>query len=86
MPEVSRFFGIIIRMYYDDHLPPHFHASYSGDEAQIGIEPIQVLNGQLPSRAISLVFEWAAIHQRELGENWDRVRQDQAPKKVEPLH
>lgn len=86
MPEVSRFFGITIRMFFDEHLPPHFHASYGGDEAQIGIEPIQVLNGQLPSRAISLVFEWAAIHQRELAENWDRMRQDQAPRKVEPLH
>ncbi len=72
-------------MFFDDHLPPHFHASYGSDEAQIGIEPIQVLNGHLPHRAVSLVFEWAAIHQRELAENWDRMREDQAPRKVEPL-
>ncbi len=69
MPEISRFFGIIVRMYYDEHLPPHFHATYGEDEAQIGIEPIQVLNGRLPNRVVSLVFEWSAIHQRELKEN-----------------
>jgi len=48
MPEISRFFGIVIRMYFDDHNPPHFHAIYCGDEAQIGIEPIEILNGSLP--------------------------------------
>ena len=85
MPEVSRFFGVVIRMYFDEHLPPHFHANYGGDEAQIGIEPIQILNGQLPTRVISMVFEWAAIHQRELMENWNRMRTDNAPKKIDPL-
>ncbi len=85
MPEISRFFGIIIRMFYDDHPLPHFHAIYSGDEAQIGIDPIQVLEGELPSRAISLVIEWAALHQRELMEDWNLMRRDQAPRKIQPL-
>jgi hypothetical protein len=48
MPEISRFFGIVVRMYFDDHHPPHFHATYAGNEAQVGIEPIAVLAGTLP--------------------------------------
>jgi hypothetical protein len=66
MPEISRFFGILIRMYFDDHNPPHFHAIYAGNEAEIAIEPIEILEGKLPARAASMVFEWAALHQREL--------------------
>jgi len=63
MPEVSRFYGIIIRMYFDEHNPPHFHAAYGNNEAQIGINPIAVIEGRLPGRALSLVIEWAAQHQ-----------------------
>ncbi len=85
MPEISRFFGIIIRMYFDDHDPPHFHAIYSGAEAQISIDPIQILEGSIPNRAASMVIEWTALHQRELMENWQRLRRDQAPNKIEPL-
>ena len=85
MPEVSRFFGIVIQMYYDEHEPPHFHALYSGDEVQIAIDPIHVLRGELPPRAISLVIEWAALHQHELMDNWHLARQDQKPRKIQPL-
>ena len=63
MPEVSRFFGIVIRMYFDDHNPPHFHAIYAGNEARVGIDPIIFLEGKLPNRAASMVIEWAALHQ-----------------------
>jgi hypothetical protein len=66
MPEISRFFGILIRMYFDDHNPRHFHAIYAGNEAEIAIEPIEVVEVKLPARAASMVFEWAALHQREL--------------------
>ncbi len=66
MPEISRFFGIVIRMYFDDHGPPHFHAIYGHHEAQVGIESIAMLAGALPGRAASMDFEWAALHQREL--------------------
>jgi hypothetical protein len=62
MPEVSRFFGIVIRMYYDEHAPPHLHAIYGNYEAQIGINPIEVLEGRLPRRAVSMVIEWTALH------------------------
>jgi hypothetical protein len=85
MPLVSRFFGISIYMYYDEHNPPHFHAIYSEDEGQIGIAPLALLRGQLSSRALALAIEWAALHQRELLENWELMRQDQPPRKIDPL-
>ena len=85
MPEISRFFGIVIRMYFDDHNPPHFHAFYAEYEAQIGIAPIEMLDGGLPSRAASMVFEWAALHQRDLMENWRRLHEEQAAQRIEPL-
>jgi uncharacterized protein DUF4160 len=85
MPEVSRFYGIIIRMYFDEHDPPHFHAISSGAEAQIGIDPIRLLRGDLPHRAFSMVVEWAALHQHELMDNWNRLRADQPAQKVLPL-
>jgi uncharacterized protein DUF4160 len=85
MPEVSRFFGIVIRMYFDEHNPPHFHAIYAGSEAQIGIDPIAVLEGNLSNRATSLAIEWAALHQRELMDNWRRLQNDQPTQRIQPL-
>jgi len=85
MPEVSRFFGIVVRMYYDEHNPPHFHAIYGAHEAEVGIQPIGVLVGKLPNRAASLVIEWAAIHQQELIANWERARNDQSVQRIAPL-
>lgn len=70
MPTISQFFGIIIRMYYDDHNPPHFHAYYGDDEAIISIETLVILDGSLPKRAKALVLEWADGHRDELLENW----------------
>jgi len=85
MPEVSRFFGIMIRMYFDEQNPPHFHAVYAGNEAQVGIDPIVVLDGKLPNRAASMVIEWAALHQRELILNWQQLRKDQPIYRIAPL-
>jgi hypothetical protein len=85
MPEISRFFGIIIRMYFDDHNPPHFHAIYGDNEAVVSFEPITILHGDLPNRATSMVIEWAALHQDELMENWERLRDEQLPIKIAPL-
>jgi hypothetical protein len=85
MPEVSRFFGISIRMYFDDHNPPHFHAIQGGAEAEIGIDPVALLRGRFPRRALGMVMEWAAVHQRELRDNWDLVHNDQAPHRIDPL-
>ena len=85
MPEISRFFGLIIRMYFDDHEPPHFHAVYAGTEAEVGIDPIDVMFGNLPGRAVSMVVEWAGLHQNELRENWDALRASRPAEKVAPL-
>ena len=74
MPEVCRFFGIVIRMYFDEHNPPHFHAIYGEREAQFGIDPIVVLAGNLSNRATSLVIEWAALHQRELADQLESAQ------------
>ena len=85
MPEVSRFFGIVIRIYFDDHNPPHFHAIYAGNEARIGIDPIVALEGSLPNRAAAMVVEWAALPQRALMRNRHRLRNDQHIERIEPL-
>jgi len=85
MPEIARFFGIIIRMYAPEHSPPHFHAYYGDDDAAIGITEIEVIAGRLPARARSLVVEWAALHQAELMENWTMMRNGQAPREIRPL-
>ena len=70
MPEISRFFGIVIKMFFSDHAPPHFHAEYAGHEALIMIETLEVLQGHLPRRALALVLEWAAVHRQELRADW----------------
>jgi len=85
MPEISRFFGIVIRMYFDDHEPPHFHAIYAGAEAQVRITPIGLMGGQLPARALALVVEWARLPEEESLENWRRLRSDEPPTGIAPL-
>lgn len=72
-------------MFYKDHAPPHFHAAYGQFEATITIDPIQIHEGKLPPRVRSLVFEWAAMYQQELREDWDLARQHEPLKKVPPL-
>jgi len=62
MPEVSRFYGIVVRMYFGDHFPPHFHAEYGEHEALISIEDPRVIAGQLPTRALALAKEWLLLH------------------------
>ena len=85
MPEISRFFGIVITMYYDEHNPPHFHARYGKDRAAIEIETLRVRDGNLPPRALGLVIEWASDHQEELMADWETTRSDTPPAKIAPL-
>jgi hypothetical protein len=85
MPTVSMFFGIAIRMYFDDHGPPHFHAYYAEHDAKIAIETLETLRGQLPRRALAMVLEWAAAHRGELAENWRLADKHMELKKIEPL-
>ena len=79
MPTISVFYGIVIRMFFNDHAPPHFHAEYGGNKAEIAIETLEILAGSLPRRALALVVEWAALHRAELREGWERCRQHQQP-------
>ena len=85
MPEISRFFGIIIAMFYDDHAPPHFHVRYGEQKAIIAIDTLTILQGRLAPRTHGLVMEWAALHKEELLEDW-ALAEHQAPlKKIRPL-
>ena len=85
MPQISRFFGIIIKMFFDDHNPPHFHAEYGEYKAEIGITDLNVLRGELPARALGLVIEWALRHKSELLENWERMENDKPFNSIAPL-
>lgn len=85
MPRISAFYGIVITMYYRDHRPPHFHAIYGEYEAQIAIETLEPLAGDLPARALRLVQEWAEIHRAALKANWARVEGHLPLDTIEPL-
>jgi hypothetical protein len=85
MPTISRFYGIVIRMFFRDHAPAHFHAIYGDDELVVGISPINILEGDAPGRVRSMVLEWAAIHQQELLADWERCRSGQDPQPIAPL-
>jgi len=85
MPEISRFLGIIIRMFYNEHNPPHFHAIYNEFEAEIDINTLEIIAGDLPKRVRNLVIEWAIDHRDELMEDWELMRNDSKPKPIEPL-
>jgi hypothetical protein len=84
MPEVSRFYGII-RFYYRDHSPTHFHAIYAEHEALIEIETGRIYQGNLPKTAYELVNRWRLIHLQELRENWNRARNNESVRRIEPL-
>jgi uncharacterized protein DUF4160 len=85
MPEISRFFSIIIAVFDDDHAPPHFHVRYGEQKAIITIDTLTVLRGWLAPRAHGLVMEWAALHKEELRENWALAQQQAPLKKIKPL-
>ena len=84
MPEISRFLGIVIRMYYRDHLPPHFHAEYGEHEITVEIDS-GIVQGRFPRRALSAVLDWYNMHQDELAENWELARQERPLNPIEPL-
>ncbi len=85
MPEISRFFGIIIAMYYNEHNPPHFHARYGDSKVEIDIQTLSVLAGKLPPRALGLVIEWATQHQEDLMADWQLARQSAELHRIAPL-
>ena len=85
MPEISRFFGIIIAMYYNDHAPPHFHARYGEHEIKVAIDTGEIIDGEMPRRAKSLIIEWWAQHRVELAEDWDLAEARRPLRKISPL-
>ena len=85
MPKISRFSGITIHLYYDDHNPPHFHAVYGKQEALFSIETLAIIKGKLPKRISLLVVQWAFLHRDELMKNWKKVKHDQEPDRIKPL-
>lgn len=85
MPEISRFFGILITMYYRDHAPPHFHVKYGGHRGAFSIQEMSLIEGSLPRRVTSLVLEWAFEHRPELLENWTLIVAKKRLKSIEPL-
>lgn len=85
MPEISRFLGIIIAMYYREHNPPHFHVRYNEYKAAISIKDLAVLEGKLPPKVLGLVIEWASIHQAALHEDWRLAEKLADLKKIPPL-
>ena len=85
MPEVSRFYGIIVAIFLNEHNPPHFHARYGNSKIAIEINSLKVLEGNLPPRALGLVMEWASLHRVELMNDWNLAADNQQLQKIEPL-
>ena len=86
MPEISRFFGIIITMFYDEHNPPHFHAEYQGSEGIFNFDG-NMLQGNIKSKiALKLIKEWSLLRKNELEENWINITHKNVINKIEPLH
>ncbi len=85
MPEISRFYGITIKMFFNDHVPPHFHAEYQEYEALFDIQTLEIIRGNLPKRAKMLVIEWALEHRNELLGDWEKARKPEPLINIEPL-
>lgn len=84
MPAISRFFGIVIFMNYNEHNPPHFHARYQDQEVLIELET-GIINGEMNARALGLIMEWYTLHKKELAENWILASQRKQLKEISPL-
>ncbi len=85
MPEISRFLGIVIRMFYDEHNPPHFHVEYVEFKASIKIDNFALLEGHLPPKIHGLTIEWASIHKNELIDDWNLAKENRPLNKIKPL-
>jgi hypothetical protein len=85
MPEICRFFGIIIYMFFADHNPPHFHVKYNEYKAVLGIKNFSLLEGNLPPKVMGLVVEWAVEHQKELLKDWEKAENKKPLVPIEPL-
>lgn len=85
MPELCRFHGAAIKIFHEDHNPPHFHVWHGGYRMKVGIGPVRVMVGTLPPNVERLVLEWAQVREREIKEAWDRMQSGEPIGKVAPL-
>lgn len=85
MPEISRFYGVVIKMHFNEHNPPHFHAEYGEYEALININSMGIISGKLPARVLGMVVEWASINQSQLKQEWNKARNMESLSKIAPL-
>lgn len=85
MPEISRFLGIVIAMYYNDHAPPHFHARYGEFEIRVNIDSGNIMSGDFPRRARKHVLDWLDLHRGERMEDWNQAAERRPLFKIEPL-
>lgn len=85
MPIISTFYGIVIRMFYEDHPPPHFHAEYQGEHGKFGFDGVMTVGNIRSRRALRLIHEWAELHRVELEANWDRARAKRPLDRIPPL-
>lgn len=85
MPTISMFRGIKISMYWADHMPPHFHATYGGEEVIISINDLEVIDGSIPGKQLKMLLGWAALRQDELMDNWELASRKQELFAIEPL-
>ena len=85
VPIISQFFGIIIRMFFNEHVPPHFHVQYGEYKAAVDIRSLTLTEGRLPRRALELVLDWAELHQTELLKDWDLCQNHLRPEEIQPL-
>lgn len=85
MPEICRFYGIVVKMFWNDHEPPHFHVEYGGERAVIDIRTTAVIGGGLTGRALGMTVEWAVAHRDELLDLWEKARAGEALHRLEPL-
>lgn len=85
MPIICTFLGIIIRMYYGDHNPPHFHVQYKDYDAIINIKTLEIIKGHLPKRVMALTLEWASLNRDQLIENWQHIENGEPLVQIKPL-
>jgi Domain of unknown function (DUF4160) len=85
VPIISAFFGILIRMFYKDHAPPHFHAEHQGQLGKFDLDGRMIVGNIRSKTALRLIREWAALHRRELESNWSNMKKDRPLERIEPL-
>ena len=85
MPEISRFYGIIVQMFYNEHVPPHFHATYGEFKVQISLKDLNVIEGKFPRKGLNLLLDWAELHKIELLELWELAKEEKPLFKIPPI-